>query len=788
MSQASDTHWPPRSPHEALLSTPGGRDRIRRLAERASPSPSPIKRSISAASARKRTGSLPQEAPSEEDEEDEETLQLQLQEIQARLRLKKLQKKTRQGSDGVEGSEAGLMSKENLAASSRAQSRASVLGAAPQSRVQTQASIHVPVSPIKRARTEVEQRSPGRVLLGIDKGLRGCDVSLKRAPNLRRPTEGGPQDSLRLGGFLQRASSQVGNRSAASESSQSTNRPLSFSEKLASLRSQDVGREERETRRRNNRSLAFDIDQQQMEGYKQNATEIAAKPVQASQFSRDEVLSSFNKPAIGLSRSKTLPTVRSNLRGSSDTSDKTAISSTTSRPQSFSGEQEQLDNSATKTKVQPGEVTESEASEFEPYSSIHLSKRIIPHKVLTRTFTGKKTFLVPDLLRIVKGPDFSGPDIEEDMVVLAVIASKSEPKTHQNNGNNDQRGKYIVMSLTDLKWELDLFMFGTAFDKFYKLTPGTIIALLNPTIMPPPRGREATGKFSLTLNSSEDTVLEIGTARDLGYCKSIKKDGKACNSWIDKRHTEFCDYHVSETIKKTQSKRMEINTMNFGRSGNNGGRKFNSQDMTGYFERKRESEQGKKTRYDRESHSQIFIGGRTTAKLLDDNDFLPDAFHRGSTKDERLTRTLMAREKERDLAEKLGRIGGGLGADYLRKKSTSSRHDQSSSQETVAEPVRDAASLGLLKGKEADLHLSPVKRKRATTASSASAVGWGSNLTKELGRMKNGESLRPVKKKTRFVTEKGIREAGRESFGGEIVQAASNDLDDDDDDDLDIVR
>ena len=55
--------------------------------------------------------------------------------------------------------------------------------------------------------------------------------------------------------------------------------------------------------------------------------------------------------------------------------------------------------------------------------------------------------------------------------------------------------------------------------------------------------------------------------------------------------------------------------------------------------------------------------------------------------------------------------------------------------------------------------------------------------------MKNGESLQPVKKKTRFVTEKGIREAGRESFGGEVAKAVANDLDeDDDDDDLDIVR
>lgn len=60
--------------------------------------------------------------------------------------------------------------------------------------------------------------------------------------------------------------------------------------------------------------------------------------------------------------------------------------------------------------------------------------------------------------------------------------------------------------------------------------------------------------------------------------------------------------------------------------------------------------------------------------------------------------------------------------------------------------------------------------------------------------MRDGESFQPVRKKTRFVTAKGIREAGRESFGGDAVISTAvttnvvNNNDDDDDDDLDIVR
>jgi minichromosome maintenance protein 10 len=719
----------------------------------------------------------------DDDDEDEETLQLQLQEIQARLKLKKLQKKVKQNSD-TENEGSAQVNRSNSAITMRAQSRLAGLREERLERSKSQNNVHVPVSPIRRARPAEPQRSPGRVLLGIDKGLKGSDVSLKRAPSLRRKNDS--QDRL-AGPFLQRPISQAGgNASRVSGSLRNIaqeERPKTFSERMAAVRSQETERQDRESRIKKNRSTAFDIDQKQMQNFKETAIELPPAPREVPSFSRDEVLNSYSQAASSMPRSKTVPDLRSAMRTTSNATDSTATAS--ARSDSRASLEIPPKRSA-KAKVPPGDVPESEASQFEPYSSTHLSKRIIPHQVLTRTLTGKKTFLIPDLLRTVKGPEFSGPDIEEDLVVFGIIASKSEPKAHQNqNSKNQKKGKFMVMTLTDLKWELDLFLFDTAFEKFWKMTPGTIIAILNPVFMPPPRGKADTGKFSLTLNSDADTVLEIGSARDLGFCKSVKRDGKTCDSWVDKRHTEFCDYHVNETLKKTHAARMEVNTMNFGKGGY-GARKFNSKDMTGHFDRLRKQEEEKKTRYDRESHSQIYIGKRSTTNMLDDVDFDPDAFHRGSTKEERMTRRLIAQEKERELGRKLSEMGNGLGADYMRK-ARSSQPDPSSSI-SVADPPTDAASLGLLGGKAKDVALSPVKRKRANTASSTAAMGWGSNLTKELGRMKNGENLQPVKKKTRFVTEKGIREAGRESFGGEAVKAVANDLDDDDDDDLDIVR
>jgi len=393
----------------------------------------------------------------------------------------------------------------------------------------------------------------------------------------------------------------------------------------------------------------------------------------------------------------------------------------------------------------------------------------------------------------VTGPNFDPPELDNDWVVLGCIASKSAPRSHKD----DNRGKYMVMSLTDLKWELELFLFDTGFERFWKLSPGTVIAILNPNIMKPLPGRQNTGKFSLSLNSSDNTILEIGTARDLGFCKSVKKDGKMCDTWIDKRHTEYCEYHVNESLRKVKAGRMEVNSMDFGpRTGSRSGlfpRIRNKSNNSGLEVTKRGlKEEG--ASYDKSTHSNYHIApGRSTASLLDDNDVDPDAFHRGTSKEERNRRRLAEKEHELDIARKLGSFAGGsVGGEYLRAQHQNQNQGklENNGLSDMAKETADAKSLGLLSANSDSVHLSPIKRKRANTVSSTAAVGWGKELTKELNKRKNPDASstpHPARKKTRFLTEKGIREAGRESFGGS-GGAGVADFALDDDDDLDIVK
>ena len=718
----------------------------------------------------------------EDSEEDEETLQLQLEEIRARLKLKKLQKKAKQGSESENDlkTKPASLSRASSVAAGRAQSRLEGIRERQLQRPKSQAHIDVPVSPIRRVQPADPHRSPQRVLLGIDKGLTGRDISLKRAPSLRKLGDADTQDR-RMGPFLSRPNSQVsGRQSSQANSTQDEDRPKSFSERMAAIRSQDTERQEREKRIRKSRSTAFDISQAEIETFKEKAVEVPDAPRRILEFSREEILKSVDKPSSNMPRSQTAPSLRSAMR-------ETSVPASNRSDSRASTDSQTRKREPAKSKIPPAEVSEAEASQFEPYSATHLSKRIIPHQVLTRTLSGKKTFLIPDLLRTVKAPDFSGPDVEEDVVVFGIVAKKTDPRSHQlNGGKNEKRGKYMMMALTDLKWELDLALFDTAFEKFWKIPTGTIIAILNPGFMKPQR--VDTGKFSLVLNSDCDTILEVGTARDLGYCKSVKKDGHVCDTWVDKRHTEFCDFHVNLTLQKTKSSRMEINTMNFGK-GNFGARKYNSKDMTGQWERKKKEQADKKTFYDRESHSNVFIGKRTTANLLDDVDYNPDSFHRGSSKEERMTRQILAQEKERELEKNLSMKGSGIGAEYMRAKRLSrpGAIPDRPLNEDGPPPPPDAAALGLLGGNARDIDLGPVKRKRANTMSSTAGRGWGSGLAKDLNRMRDGGNLQHVVKKTRFVTEKGIREAGRESLGTEVGKVV-NDFNDDDDSELEIVR
>jgi len=794
-----EPRWPPRSPHEALLSSPTGRHKIRQYHYRTSPSPSPLKKASSTPAFGRISRTLSEQSPVEDDDEDdEETLQLQLAALEAKLKLKKLQqKKDRPNapSSGLEDTAREIAWSTGKENSQPLSQKYGILVRPALAKPKSSADVQIPLSPQRKRVAPEEARSPGRVLLGVDKGLKGKNISLRRPAG----EIGKDEDPFRSNA----PPSSISRKFGASRISSVTYmdqpiRPKSFSEKIAETRKQDKAERERVDKLRRQRSTGFGVKQQEIDtlseaaGKRSKAIEDRSRANQAvnGEFSRDDVLKAANQINGGfIHRSSTSAGIRrSRTRGNLSTDiwvNPNAPPEPPKPPRTNSNDSKKRTRSLSpppKAAEAPSRLSSPEASSlFEPFSSLHLSKRLLPHDFLTRSFSEKHVFRLPDLLQTVKSPDYCLPDISEsDHIVLAIVASKSSPLTHKGahriteaektlaeeavESEQNANGKYMVLTLTDLKWTVDLFLFTTAYTRFRKLTPGTLVALLNPDIMPPPPGKADTGRFSLKLASSDDTVLEIGTSRDLGWCKSVRKDGKQCSSWINKRHTEFCEFHIDVVVERTRRGRMEVQGMSapFAPGGRKGGR-------TGHFGEKRRGQKPTKEdgfiregpQYDRSSGSRYFLGapvpgGRSAAQLLD----AEGTFERGGSKEERMRKRLAEREKEDEIARKLGEGGNGAGSEYLRIKRGGEAVARGYADPQAPDPV-DATSLGLLGNRATNVHLSPMKKRKAS-----------------------GLGAEGSRKKTRFVTDRGIKEAGRESFGGELVGQGDEQ---DDDDGLEVV-
>lgn len=95
---------------------------------------------------------------------------------------------------------------------------------------------------------------------------------------------------------------------------------------------------------------------------------------------------------------------------------------------------------------------------------------------------------------------------------------------------------------------------GGAFESCVRLTEGTVIAILNPKIMRPmgvsavfhtslvllmqmkassDRPHRTTNVLGITPENAQSVVI-LGTARDLAHCSAVKKDGKPCGAWCDR--------------------------------------------------------------------------------------------------------------------------------------------------------------------------------------------------------------------------------------------------------------
>ncbi|KAF6750315.1 hypothetical protein DFP72DRAFT_1139493 [Ephemerocybe angulata] len=101
-----------------------------------------------------------------------------------------------------------------------------------------------------------------------------------------------------------------------------------------------------------------------------------------------------------------------------------------------------------------------------------------------------------------------------------------------------------------------------AFESLEKLKEGDVIALLNPRILKPyqkssDKPHPVDNILAVTPECAS-SIAVLGRARDLGMCAVKKKDGSVCGSWVDKRLSDVCEYHVQNAVQHRRAARPEF--------------------------------------------------------------------------------------------------------------------------------------------------------------------------------------------------------------------------------------
>ncbi|XP_078485288.1 protein MCM10 homolog [Ciona intestinalis] len=154
---------------------------------------------------------------------------------------------------------------------------------------------------------------------------------------------------------------------------------------------------------------------------------------------------------------------------------------------------------------------------------------------------------------------------EKDWVTVAVVAKQLDPQTAKNG---KQFSIWHLTDLDDCNKHVALFLFGIVHEELWKkITVGSVIGILNPSIMPPRKdnvqsqSKNYDNTPALTVDVSE-RIMRIGISADLGWCMATKfrnkKPAGKCLAFINKNIGETCIFHMQSKYKKMGAKRGEL--------------------------------------------------------------------------------------------------------------------------------------------------------------------------------------------------------------------------------------
>lgn len=145
-------------------------------------------------------------------------------------------------------------------------------------------------------------------------------------------------------------------------------------------------------------------------------------------------------------------------------------------------------------------------------------------------------------------------NIHNDWVIAGVLTSKSATKTSQKGTS------YCIWKISDLSDDLktvSIFLFSNAYKQLWKTIVGSVIGILNPNVL---ESKDNIDQATLSIDNPQKLMI-LGRSKDMGKCKSIKKNGDPCTAIVNTSRCEYCIYHVKQEYKKC-ARRADIQSSN----------------------------------------------------------------------------------------------------------------------------------------------------------------------------------------------------------------------------------
>uniref|UniRef100_A0A0K8U4Y0 Protein MCM10 homolog n=3 Tax=Bactrocera latifrons TaxID=174628 RepID=A0A0K8U4Y0_BACLA len=136
------------------------------------------------------------------------------------------------------------------------------------------------------------------------------------------------------------------------------------------------------------------------------------------------------------------------------------------------------------------------------------------------------------------------PKTASDWVIAAVLISKEVKCTSK------YLNRFTIWRLSDLQGNMktiSVLLFQNAHNELWKTSPGTCVAILNPTYIEKKSYTQDIANLSI---ETANKVLILGKSKDFGICKAKKMNGEQCTNFINLQDSDVCVFHIRKELTK----------------------------------------------------------------------------------------------------------------------------------------------------------------------------------------------------------------------------------------------